>query len=121
MEKHFKAIVENGYQILQTPGGERVNFLTRTVIIQTVEKTAECEFSLNVNYPSSSEKQPLKYDQFTKQLSTPSGEVLAVEILNYTPETSTSVENVTARCTVIFPYETKHREPTTNNQQLTTT
>ena len=117
MSKPFKAIVENGYQYLQTPGGERVNFLTKTTITQTVEKEGECEFSLNVNYKSSDEKQPCKYDPNTKQLSTPNGEVLEVEIVKYTPETSTRVPEVTARCTVVFPYETNHKEPITNKQE----
>ena len=114
MSKPFKAIVENGYQFLQTPGGERVNFLTKTTITQTVEKDGECEFSLNVNYKSSDEKQPFKYDPDANQIITPNGEVLEVEIVKYTPETSRLVSEVTARCTVVFPYETNHREPIEN-------
>lgn len=117
MSKPFKAIVENGYQYLQTPGGERVNFLTKTTITQTVEKEGECEFSLNVNYKSAGDPQPFQYDPNTNQLSTPGGEVLDVEILKYSGETSTRVDEVTAHCTVIFPYETKHKEPITNKQE----
>lgn len=114
MSKPFKAIVERGYQFLQTPGGERVNFLTKTTIIQSIEKEGECVFSLNVNYKSSDEKQPFKYDPITNQIISPNGEVLDVEIVKYTPETSTRVPEVTARCTVIFPYETNHKEPIEN-------
>lgn len=110
MEKHFKAIVENGYQILQTPSGERVNYLIETKITQTVEKVAVCVFSLNVNYKMSNGPQPFKYDHTTKKLSTPGGEVLEVEILKYSPETSVTVPIVTARCAVVFPYETNHEK-----------
>lgn len=114
MSKPFKAIVENGYQILQTPGGERLNCLTKTTITQRVEKEGECKFSLLVNYKSSDDQQPFKYDPENNQITSPIGEVLDVEILNYTPETSTRVPEVTARCTVIFPYETNHKEPIEN-------
>lgn len=113
-KKHFKAIIQNGYQILQTPEGERINCLTKTKIIQDVEKEAECVFSLLVNYKSSTEQQPFNYDPDTNKLSTPSGEVLDVEILNYRPETSTMMPEITARCTVIFPYETNHKQPFEN-------
>lgn len=110
MSKPFKAIVENGYQFLQTPGGERVNRLTKTTITQTTEKEAECEFSILVNYNSSVDPQPCKYDPKTHQLTTPIGEVLEVEILKYSPETYTRASEVTARCKVIFPYETNHKQ-----------
>lgn len=114
MSKPFKAIVENGYQILQTPGGERVSHLTKTTINQTIEIEAECKFSLLVNYKSVDNPKPFNYDPKTNQLSTHNGEVLDVEILNYSPETPTRVSEVTARCSVIFPYETNHKEPIEN-------
>lgn len=109
MKKHFRAIVEDGYQILQTPGGERVNYLTKTVIAQTHEKVGECVFSVNVNYKTSLHLKPLNYDPETKTLRTPSGEVLEVEILSHRPKTSTEVENATFKCSVVFPYETGHK------------
>lgn len=108
-KKHFKAIVENGYQILQTPGGERINYVTETSIKQDIEKIGTCVFSAIVNYQSSSDLKTLKYNPETKKLSSPNGEVLEVEILNFNPETITRAGSVKVRCTVVFPYDTGHK------------
>ncbi len=120
MDKHFKAIVENGYQILQTPGGERVNFLLKTNIIQDAQKVGKCIFSANVNY-NPEPPSALIYDVRKNQLSTHSGEILEVDLLEFMPKNEEKpVDSVIVACTVIFPYETNHKELTTNNQQLIT-
>lgn len=113
MDKHFKAIVEKGYQILQTPGGERVSRIKTTCIFQGREKVGECVFDLYVNYKSS-DPQPCKYDPDSQKLTMSNGEVLPVEILEYKPEVIDSeglkeVALVKAKCTVVFPYETGHK------------
>lgn len=113
MSKPFLAIVENGYQFLQSPDGERLNYITKTTITQTTDKVAKCIFSINVNYPGGLPS--CQYDPKTMKLTTPSGEILDMEIADYSPETSKTVESLTVGCLVVFPYETKHKELTTNN------
>lgn len=117
MSKPFKAIVENGYQILQTPGGERVNRIIETIICQGIEKEeATCQFTALVNFNDS-----LIYDTETNELKTGLGEVLNVKILRFAPISNQHpVDAITAKCSVIFPYDTNHQELTTINQQLTT-
>lgn len=87
-----------------------MNRLTKTTITQTTEKEAQCVFSILVNFKVDDGTQPFTYDPNTNQLSTPNGEVLDVEIVKYSRQTSTRVDEVTARCTVIFPYETNHKQ-----------
>lgn len=120
MSKPFKAIVENGYQFLQTPGGERVNYLLKTTITQDTEKKGKCIFSVNVNYDY--ESSSLIYDAEKQQLKTRSGEILEVEVVEFIPKKNNDkpVDSVVVGCSVIFPYETNHKEPITDNQELTT-
>jgi hypothetical protein len=113
MSIELKAIVENGYQILQSPGGERINYLTSTKIIQDTNKVADCVFSLYVNNIGNKEKPSCKYDPFSEHLITPSGERLFVHVLTFSPRDTEkqACDEITAKCTVIFPYETRHPYP----------
>lgn len=105
MSKAFKAIVEKGYQILQSPKGERINEIIETCITQGYDKSkAVCLFSVLVNYNNS----PI-YDPVEKTLKTPSGEKLPVEIITYKPNGTDEPDKVFVRCAVEFPYETNHQ------------
>ena len=106
MGKPLKAIVENGYQILQTPNGKRINYLTLTQITQTTEKEAECVFEVNANYKGGDLESLLFYPEYLK-LITQAGEVLEVEILDY-KNVDRALDKVKVKCTVTFPYETNH-------------
>lgn len=102
----LKVIIENGYQILQSPKGERINQIIETNITQGYDKSmAVCHFSVLVNFNDS----PI-YDPIEKTLKTPLGEKLPVEIITYQPTgTDEPVDKVFAKCAVEFPYETNHR------------
>jgi hypothetical protein len=111
----FKAFVEMGYQYLQSPGGQKIWYLTFTQIKQGVSHTkgADCEFWLNVNYEVSNVdefQQPCKYNPESGQLSMPNGEILPVEVIEYTPGTMQKVPHLKVKCKVEFPYDTKHND-----------
>lgn len=111
--RHFKAIVENGYQMLQSPEGKKVPRLTMTHIFQDIsmlDRSGTCEFILLVNYKTTPGDEPCHYDHITGKLTMPDGEVLPVEILEFRDRIVYSdIPTVRAKCTVILPYETNHR------------
>lgn len=109
MSKYFKVIIENGYQKIQTPTGEKLNCITMTNIYQPVDKAeAFCVFTILVNLNGSIPS--CYYDHNTRTLSTPDGEqITGIDIQAFFQAgNGHSTDTVTAKCRVEFPYDTKH-------------
>lgn len=102
---NFKVIIDGGYQILQSPGGEHINYLIKTNITQDTEKPGICRFWLNVT--AGGEKY-CRYDEKTGVLTTPKGEILPVEVVVFTPCYIHTIDQIICDCKVDFPYDTNH-------------
>lgn len=99
----LKVIVQNGFQLLESPAGEKIPRLTRTVITQGIDKTnATCQFSALVNLSPDS----LLYDNDSGILSMPSGEILTVTIFKNTTLTN-GIQEISALALIELPYETQ--------------
>lgn len=103
---NFKLIIEKGYQILQSPQGERINHIKETTIYQNADRTGKCFLTIYVNFESYTSLKSCIYDKTTQKLYTPDGEMLPFTILDI--EISKISTTVKCFCLVDFDYETKH-------------